>query len=136
MSDPTSTLDLSPIIQPCLEVAGLVLGAIITTYIPKALAAFQARTGIALTDQQRAVVLGAVQTGAGELETMIDQKALTVDRIHVDNQAVLVKAQAALAAVPVAMQALGMTEAGVAKMIVAKVDTGSRTPAAPAPMGQ
>jgi hypothetical protein len=130
--DPTTTLDLTPIVQPILTVCGVVVTSLIAYYGPKVLAVFQARTGIALTDQQRATVLGAVQTAAGELETAIDQKALTVDHIHVDNQAVLQKAQSALQAVPVAMQALGMNEASVAKMIVGAVETGTRMAPAPA----
>lgn len=117
-------LDLSPIVQPTLAVIGLVIAGMIATYLPKALTAFQARTGILLTDQQRATILGFVQTSAGAIETKLDQGALAVAQVHVANSTVLAEAQSILAAAPIAAAGLGMTEAGVAKMIVGAVDTG------------
>ncbi len=118
-----TTLDLTPIVQPILAVAGAVLTGLAAIYVPKALTAFQSRTGIMLTDQQRAVILGFVQTSAGAIETRLDQGILTKAHVSVSNPAVLAEAQSILAAAPVASAALGMTVDGVAKMIVGKVDT-------------
>lgn len=118
-----SSVDLSPILTPLTQVAGIVLTGLIAIYVPKALAAFQARTGIQLTDQQRATVLGAVQTAAGTIETKLDQGVVKVAQIHVADAAVQTQAQAAINAVPDAMKALGMTPDSVARMIVGKVDT-------------
>ena len=77
----------------------------------------QARTGVQLTDQQRAQVLGAVQTAAGVLETRLDQGMLQVAHIDIANQAVREQAIRAIDAVPNAAAALGMTVEGVSRMI-------------------
>jgi hypothetical protein len=120
-----STLDLSPIVQPILAVIGAVITGLLAIYVPKALAAFQARTGIMLTAQQSAAILGFVQTSKGIVETKLDQGALQVAHVNVSNPTILAEAQSILAAAPVAAAGLGMTEAGVPKMIVGAVDTGS-----------
>lgn len=124
-------IDLTPVIQPVLDVAGIVITAELAIYVPKALAAFMARTSVALTDQQRSAVIGAVATAAGVLETKLDQGALQVAHIDVGSAAVQAEAQAAINAVPMAMAALQMTPAGVARMIVGAVNT---KPAVAAPV--
>ncbi len=111
--------------SPLVQVASLGLTSIV---IPWGIVAYQKRTGIVLTDQQRAQMLGAVQTAAGVLETKLDQGTLTTAHVTQANDAVRAEAQAAIAAVPNAAAALGMTEAGVARMIVGKVDTGAHGP--------
>jgi len=118
-----STIDLSPILTPIIQIVGIVVGLLVTAYVPIALAAFQKRTGIQLTDQQRATVLGAVQTAAGTLETKLDQGVVKVAQINVGDSAVAEQAQKAINAVPDAMKALGMTQDSVARIIVGKVDT-------------
>jgi hypothetical protein len=117
------TIDLTPIVTPILAVVGSVLAGVLAIYIPIGIAAFQKRTGIQLTAQQQATMLGAVQTGAGIIETKLDQGVLNVAHVEVTNPAIVAQAQAAIAAVPIAAASLGMTEAGVARMIVGKVDT-------------
>ena len=118
-------IDLTPIAQPIIAIAGTVLTGLAAVYVPKALAAFEARTKIQLTDQQRATVLGAVTTAAGMLETRLDQGAMVDAHINVGNATVQAEAQAAINAVPQAMAALQMTPDSVARMIVGKVDTGT-----------
>lgn len=116
-------LDFQVIVQPILEVIGLAIAAFITTYVPRVIAAFEARTGIQFTEQQRAIMLGSVQTSAGELQTLIDQKALDIAHVNVSNPVILAKARGAIDAVSNASKALGMTEAGVARMLVGRLDT-------------
>jgi hypothetical protein len=118
-----STLDLSAIVQPLLAVIGTVISGLLAIYVPKGLAAFQARTGIQLTDQQRAVVLGAVRTAAGVVETKLDQGVMLAGHVEIANPMVRAEAVAAINAVPVAAAALNMTVDGVARMIVGAVDT-------------
>ena len=118
-------IDLTPLAQPLLAIVGTVMTGLAAIYVPKALAAFQARTHIQLTDQQRATVIGAVNTAAGTLETKLDQGVLSVAHINVGNASVQAEAQAAINAVPQAMAALQMTPDSVARMIVGKVDTGT-----------
>jgi hypothetical protein len=118
-------LDFSAVVQPILAVIGTVIAGLLTVYVPKALAAFQARTKIQLTDQQRATVLGAVRTAAGVIETTLDQGALRLAHVNVTNATVRDEATAAINAVPVAAAALNMTVDGMARMIVGAVDTGA-----------
>ncbi|WP_428492182.1 hypothetical protein [Rhodopila sp.] len=117
------TLDLTPIVQPILVGLGTIITGLLAIYVPKILTALQARAGIALTDQQRAVVTGAVQTAAGILETDLDKGVLQRAHINVSNQAVLDQARAVIAAVPAAATAMGLTPDGAARMIVGAVDT-------------
>lgn len=118
-----STLDLTPVVQPVIATVGTVIAALLAVYVPKAIAAFTAWTGVALTDQQRSQVLGAVQTAAGMIETKLDQGALHAAHVTVANDDIRAEAAAAIAAVPQAAAALGMTQDGVARMIVGKVNT-------------
>jgi hypothetical protein len=126
-------VDLSPIVQPILAVTGAVITGLLAIYVPKGIAAFQTYTGIQLTDQQRAIILGAVQTAAGNLETQLDQGALRVAHINIANATVRSEAVAAINAVPDAMAALNMTTDGVARMIVGKVDTAAHGQAVSSP---
>ena len=126
------TLDLSPILTPIIQIVGIVVGVLVTAYVPIAIAAFQKRTGIELTAQQRATVLGAVQTAAGTLETKLDQGVMRVSQVHVEDAEVRDQAQKAINAVPDAMNALGMTPDSVARIIVGKVDTAAHGPDAAA----
>ena len=122
------SVDLTPIVQPILAAAGAVIAGLAAVYVPKAIAAFETRTGIQLTENQRQTVKGAVDTAAGVLETALDQGAAKVEHIAVGTTQVQTQAQAVINAVPDAAAALGLTVAGVSRMIVGAVDTGSRTP--------
>lgn len=125
-------IDLEPIVRPVLATAGTVIAALLAIYVPKAIDALQKWTGIILTDQQRATVLGAVQTAAGNIETKLDQSILQTAHVTIDNPAVQAEAASAIAAVPNAAAALNMTVDGVARMIIGKVDTAAH--GAPAPI--
>jgi hypothetical protein len=122
-------INLAPIVQPIIAAAGAVITGLLAIYVPKAIAAFEARTEIVLSAQQQDTIRGAVKTAAGQIETLIDQEVMSVADVHTENPTVIALADAALRAVPDAMSALGMTPASVAKMIVGAVDTGSRVAA-------
>lgn len=117
------SLDITPIVQPILAAAGAVIAGLAAIYVPKALAAFQDRTGIILTENQRQTVKGAVDTAAGVLETALDKGAAKVEHIEIGTPQVTQQAQAVISAVPDAAAALGLTVDGVSRMIVGKVDT-------------
>lgn len=119
----STTVDLTNIVQPVLTICGIVITALIPIYVPRAIAAFQARTGVVLTENQRQTVLDAVKTGAGVLETKLDQHAIAVEHIQIGSAAVAAQAQAVIDAVPVAIAALDLHPEDVARMIVGKVDT-------------
>ena len=128
-------IDLTPLLAPVLQIAGIAASAVIGIYFPKAIAAFEARTHVQLTDQQVTAIRGAIATSAGILETQIDQGVLSVAHIQVGSPAVEAQAQALINAVPRASAALGLSIPDVARMIVGAVDTGSRTAAPGATQG-
>ena len=120
---PSNVLDLTPIINPILSVVGLIIAGLLTSYVPKLITAFEARTGIHLTDQQRTTIEGSVKTAAGEVETLIDQGVLHVSQVHVSDPTVLARARAAIDAAPAAAAALGISESDMARLVVGAVDT-------------
>lgn len=123
---PDTVFDLQVIVHPILEVIGLLIAAFISAYVPRAINALALWAKVKLTDQQRAIMLGAVQTAVGKIETKLDQKALSVAHITIDDPTVRAEAQAAIEAVSSTARALNVTTDGVARMIVGKVDTSVR----------
>lgn len=113
-------MNWDPLIQAGASIITLVL-------IPWAIIAYQKRTGVQVTQQQRDAIMTAVDTGKGLLETAIDQKKLNVQNITPRDPAVQVIAQGALDRVPEAATAQGTTLDAMAHMIVARVDTSKPT---------
>ena len=124
---------LALVVQPLFAVIGTVIAGVLAIYVPRALAAFEARTRIVLTDQQRATVLGAVQTAAGMIETTLDQGAMLMAHVGIASPAVRAEAANAIKMVPVAAGALNMTVDGMARMIVGAVETRRRVAAIATP---
>lgn len=115
--------DFAPIIQSVIAGIAAVIAALIAIYVPKAIAAFEKRTGIQLTDQQRSQVMSAAATAAGILETQLDQGALKLEHVTPTNPAIVEQAQAAIARVPVAAAALNKSVPSMAETIVGLMDT-------------
>jgi hypothetical protein len=116
------------IMQTVVAGLGMVVTAMISVLVPRAIAAFETRTGIQLTAQQEAKVLQSAMTAKGILETKLDQRILTIDHIDPSNPAVLSEAAAAIARVPAAAAALGKTTSYMAETIVGMVDTARALP--------
>ncbi len=119
------SLDLTPIVQPIIALAGAVITGLIAVYVPKAIAAFETRTKIQLTENQRKTIIDAVSTGAGVLETALDKGAVKVEHIDVGTPEVTQQAQKVINAVPNAAAALGLSVADISRMIVGATDTGA-----------
>lgn len=117
------SVDLTTIIQAFEGVLATVITGLIITYVPKALAAFQAHTGVVLTENQRQTFLDATKTAAGILETRLDQGLMSIEHINITNAAVAAQAQAVINAVPRAAAALGMTQAATTRILIGMVDT-------------
>lgn len=100
-------------------------GALIVTsvLVPMAIAAYQKRTGIALTDQQRAAVQGSLATAAGLVETLIDRGKLAVADVRPDHPAIVEAAVAALQRVPDAAAAQHVSPTAAAEIVVGRVRT-------------
>lgn len=126
-------VDFQLIVKPILEMCGTIIAAFIAAYVPKAINAFATWANIKMTDQQRAIMLGSIQTAVGKIETKLDQKVLSVSHISIEDPTIRAEARAAIDAVRDTASALGVTEDGAARMIVGKVDTSVRIPVAPTP---
>ncbi len=114
---------LAPIIQAITAGIALVITGLIGIYVPKAIAAFERRTGVQVTAQQQATILGAATTAAGILQTKLDQGLLQIAHIAVDDPAVVSQATQAIARVPQAAAALDKSVPSMAATIVGLVDT-------------
>jgi hypothetical protein len=115
--------DWAPVFQAIIATIAAVITGLIGIYVPKAIAAFEKRTGVLVTDQQRAAVQGAMTTAAGLLQTKLDQGVLRISDITPTSPAVLAEATAAIARVPESAAAQGTTPLAAAQIVVARVDT-------------
>ena len=115
--------DFAPVIQGVATVLATIVTALAAIYVPRAIAAFELRTGISLTDQQRATVIGAAATAAGIIQTKIDQGLIKVADVNVNSPTVRAEAIAAVLRVPDSAAALKTTPDAMAAIIVGKVDT-------------
>jgi hypothetical protein len=119
---------LAELFQPLLSAAVAVLAGVVAIYVPKLLNAFTARTGIEVNEAQRQVVLGAVATAAGVIETSLDTGNLVKEQVNTQSPPVRLQAAMVMDAVPTAAAHLGMTVDSVARMIVGRADTGTHPP--------
>lgn len=111
-----SATDYAPLIQ---ALALLVTSVV----IPWGIYEFRRRTGVTVTDQERSAVYNSLQTGAGIIQTMLDQGKLKAADVTETNPVVLRVAERSLARVPDAAAAQATTAAGGAEIIVGRVNT-------------
>lgn len=114
---------VGPMIQGIIAIVGTVFTVLIGIYVPRAITAFDNRTGVVITDQERAAVMSAVTTGAGLLQTQLDQGLIKISDVTPEGPAVTEQAAAAIDRVPRAAGNQGVTPAAAAAMIVARVNT-------------
>ena len=114
-----TAIDWTPIIQAVMTALVAVIGAVAAW----AVAEFRARTAVLVTDQQRAAVYSAAQTGAGLLKTKLDQGLLLVSDITPTSPAVIAQAQTLMAHVPDSAAAQGTTVQAAAAIIAGRVNT-------------
>ncbi len=111
-----------------IDIGFTLLGTIV---VPWLILAYQKRTGVQVTAQQRAAISASLDTAKGIIETRIDQGKLTVADVRPEHSAIAEAAHDALARVPDAAAAQGISVATAATIIVGRVDTSLRRPAAP-----
>ncbi len=109
--------------EALLTIVGIVITALVTLYAPRAIAAVEGILHIKLDDQQRQAVYNAIETGRGQLETMIDQGRLKVSDITTSNETVRDVASDALKRVPDSADAQKMTISSATEILVGRVDT-------------
>lgn len=113
--------------QAVLGLASAVIATLFTVYGPKVIAIFEKKTNTEWTEQQRQIVLGAVKTAGGIVETAIDQGRMSVLDVHQAGDIVQMQAKTVLAKVPDAAATFNLKPDDVARMIVGSVNTGIRT---------
>lgn len=114
--------DWASIAQAMIGAAGVVIAALIGIFVPRAIAAFEKRTHIAITEQERAAVLAAVTTAAGLIQNKLDTGMMRPRDITPTNAIVMQETHAALAAVPASAAAQHTTIETAAAMVAARVD--------------
>jgi hypothetical protein len=119
--------DFAPIFSALIAGCALAITGLIGVLVPRAIAAFERRTGVQLTDQQRAAVMQAMRTEAGILETAMQQGAVRLSQVKPNDPEMLARARAALARVPDAAAAQGTTPQAAAAIIVGATDTARAT---------
>lgn len=115
--------------QAVLGLASAVIATLCAIYGPKLVAAFEKWTNTKFTEEQRQIILSAAQTAAGNIETAIDQKRMSIGDVHPSHKIVTKNVDLISARPPVAnaMVALNMTTDYLAHIVVGKVNTGTRT---------
>lgn len=112
-------------IQAILVNAAMV---IVSLAIPWAIFEYQKRTGVQVTEQQRAAVYNALNTAKGMLQTQLDQGRLRISDITPSSTAVVEAAKAALARVPDSAKAQATSVASAAEIIIGRLDTSPKPP--------
>lgn len=115
--------DWDPVIQAIIAGIALVLTTLIGIYVPRAIAAFEKRTGVQVTDQERTAIYSALKTATGLIQTKLDTGVLKATDITPENRTVVAVVKEALDRVPDAVKAQGTTLATAAAIAVAPVDT-------------
>lgn len=117
----STSVDLAPLINPILGALGLALAGLITGVAGWAVNELRKRNVIALTDQQRSQVLGAINTSAGIMIADLARGAAPLERVNISSPQIRDLAQRAVTAIPAAADALGLSQEKAAQMIVGVV---------------
>lgn len=121
-------IDFAPVTDAAVKVAAIVISGALTYYGPRFINAFAARTGIRIDEANQMALIQAVDTGAGVIETKLDQKLMDLSHVNINNEHVSKQANFAIAKLGQTAADMGLTVPMVANMIVGAVDTGSRVP--------
>jgi hypothetical protein len=114
-----SDIDFTPIVTAATDVVGMVVMVVGPVLVMRAIKAFEARTGIQLTDQQNAVLANEVSTAAGLLMGKVSAGVLKVSDVHVNNEAGATAVNGVLGRAFDTVNQLGVTKQDVAEKIVA-----------------
>jgi hypothetical protein len=115
------SVDWAPIVQTLVEVVATALGVVAMALANKAITVFETRTNVQLTEQQRATVLGAVQTAAGAVKLELAKGGMALTDVHAASPQINAITTEATKGVQESVAALGVTPEGLAKMVVGKV---------------
>lgn len=117
----STAVDLAPLVQPLVNVLGLVILGLAGVLATKAVSVLNARFHLQLSAQQAQTIHDAADTAAGVLTHAIYSGAMSVQDVHISNPVVYDMAQTAMKAVPQAIAATGVSQADLAHIIVGRV---------------
>ncbi len=122
----TSTVDLSPILNPLIEIAGLVLSGFAMWALQRVATHFGISTKSALFQ----AVLGATDRGIAYAQNVVEARADTAT-VDVKNAVAAEAANYVTSKMPEALNKLGMTEQHVADLVLARLPQDDPKPALP-----
>lgn len=130
-----STIDLSPILTPALQLGGLILTGIASWALTLVAAHFKVSTNSALFQN----LLSAIDRGISYGQQVAQTKADALGKITTQNAVVAEAANYVVSKMPSTMAALGITQAHVADLVLAKLPANptpaqAQAAAAPAPI--
>ena len=112
-----STIDLTPLVQGVMPLVGIALTTIAGLLAHRAIAYLHIAGNSALARQ----IETAADAGAGIALDFMHANAASIEHVDIHNAALAMGANHALASVPQAMAALGITPEHVAAMVKARV---------------
>jgi hypothetical protein len=105
---------------PIVGAAGVLVNVIV---LPWAIKAYQARTGVQVTDQNRAAIYRTVETLTGQLQTKLDLGIIKPADLNLANGHVQADAKVAIVPVREAAADQNVTSSDLARLAIARVDT-------------
>lgn len=116
--DPATTIDLAPVIEPILQVAGVLLAGVLMWGAKKGADFFK----IKLSDSHRAVLQDAIDRGVsfgvGKAKKQLEGGV----RIDVKHEAVAMAANYVLARTPDALNHFGVTRESLVEMVMSRLE--------------
>jgi hypothetical protein len=112
---------LQTVLGSLLEIVGIFATPFVAWAVERGIAAYELHAKIKLTDQQRAVVLGAADTVSGVILARIGAGSMSRADLVPGNPAVHAIATASVQAIPDAATALQITGPDLARIAVGKV---------------
>jgi len=116
-----TSVDLSPILTPALEVLGAVLASLVSAAFVWAVNELRKKNILQTTDQQVQAMRGSIQTSAGIAMSNLAIGLMPMESVKIGNPEMRSLALRAIAAVPTAAGALGVTEASATQMVVGAI---------------
>lgn len=115
-------IDFTPLIQFVLPVVLIVLTGVVVWLGKAAVNYFQAKTGITLNTDARALIDAAIQRGIKFAEAQLNQQVSRLDpKVTVNHPIVAQAANYAIQAVPDALIRAGVTQEALAQKILAEL---------------
>lgn len=115
-------LDLSSVVNPVLEVAIAVVVALVPVFVNRILKLAESRFHVTVSQTAATAVMTAAVNASGAVKALLRSGAMQLSEVNVSNPAVLKAARVAVSLAGDAADQLGLTEEGVAHLIVSHIE--------------